>query len=197
MFFKKKTEVFLVYSQMPTKSPLQPNIDMNLVDFNEIPPESMDEKAERVVKEYGNSLLRLAYSYLKNTSDSQDIVQDTLYKYINHKESFETKSHEKAWLMRVAINLSKDKIKYNRFRRADELNENLFSNEEKDLSFVWEAVGNLSEKYRVIIHLFYYEGYTAEKIGEILNKSHSTVRSDLRRARIKLKEILKEGFDFE
>lgn len=105
--------------------------------------------------------------------------------------------HEKAWLLRVAANLSKNRIDYNRIRLTDELNEELIAEEREDLSFVWEAVKALPAHQREAVHLFYYEGYTAAEIGAMLGRRESTVRSDLRRGRAKLKEILKEAYDFE
>ena len=73
----------------------------------------------------------------------------------------------------------------------------LVSEEKEELSFVWEAVKSLPEKYSEVIHLYYQEGYSTADMAAILNKKESTVRSDLKRARDKLKEILKEEYDFE
>ena len=98
--------------------------------------------------------------------------------------------------MHVAANLSKNRIVYNRTRHADELNDALVSEEREDLSFVWEAVKALPETYREAIHLFYYEGYQTAEIAKILDRKEATIRSDLRRGRQKLKEILKEDYDF-
>ena len=159
--------------------------------------EEINQQAEHLLNAYGNSILRLAYSYLHNLSDAEDIVQDTLIQYIKTKPSFASASNEKAWLMRVAANLSKNKIKYNRIRTADELNEQLAADETEDLTFVWEAVRQLPVKYREAIHLFYYEGYSSAQIAEILAKNEQTVRSILHRGRGILKDILKEAYDFE
>lgn len=154
-------------------------------------------EAERLLLEYGNSLLRLAYSYLHNMSDSEDVLQDTLITFIRTAPTFASKSHEKAWAMRVAINLSKNKLQYNKMRCADELSENLASAENEDLSFVWAAVKELPEKYREVIHLFYHEGYQTAEIAEILQKNEATVRSLLHRGKARLRESLREVYDFE
>lgn len=159
--------------------------------------EYINIQAERYLDEYGDSILRLAYSYLHNTSDSEDILQETLIQYLKTAPVFETSSHEKAWLLRVAANLSKNRIIYNRMRSTDELDEKLAAEEREDLSFVWEAVKSLPDKQREAIHLFYYESYTTAQIAKILKRKESTVRSDLRRGRTKLKEILKGEYDFE
>ena len=97
----------------------------------------------------------------------------------------------------MAANLSKNRIDYNRLRDTDELNEELIAEEREDLSFVWEAVKALPEKYREAIHLYYYEGYSTGQMAVLLGRKESSVRSDLKRDREKLKMILKEAYDFE
>ena len=99
--------------------------------------------------------------------------------------------------MRVAINISKNKISYNKIRKTDELSENLEASEKEDLAFVWDAVKKLPTKYREVVHLYYYEGYSTVQIAQMLSKKEATVRSLLKRGREKLKEILKVVYDFE
>ena len=158
--------------------------------------EAVNMQAARVLDEYGNSILRLAYSYLHNMSDAEDILQETLIQFLKTGPLLENPSHEKAWLLKVAANLSKNRIEYNRIRQTDELEETLAADCREDLSFVWEAVKALPDKYREVIHLFHYEGYSTAQIGKMLNRKEATVRSDLRRGRQKLKDILKEAYDF-
>lgn len=158
---------------------------------------AVSETAARLLEVHGNSILRMAYSYMHNISEAEDILQDTLLQYIKTVPEFESDSHEKAWLLRVAANLCKNRLKYNELRRADELDETLTAQEREDLSFVWEAVRSLPEQYREVIHLFYYEGYSTAQIGMILSQKEVTVRSNLYRGRGRLKEILKEAYDFE
>lgn len=152
---------------------------------------------EKILDNYGNAILRLAYSYLHNISDAEDILQDTLIKYMQSAPIFLTEGHKKAWLLHVAANLSKNKINYNKIRETDELEETLVAEEREDLSFVWEAVKALPEKYREVIHLYYQEGYPTKEISKILNRNESSVRSDLKRGREALKKVLKEAYDFE
>ena len=153
--------------------------------------------AGRILDKYGNILLRVAYSYLHNMADAEDILQDTLIQFLKAGPSFENEAHEKAWLITVASNLSKNKINYNKLRDTDELSEELVSQEKEDLNFVWEAVKQLPENNREVIHLFYQEGYSTGEIAEILKRKEATVRSDLKRGRERLKKILKEAYDFE
>ena len=156
-----------------------------------------NSRAAILLEKYGNTILRTAYSYLHNMEDAEDILQDTLIQFLKSDVSYNDEEHEKAWLLRVAINLSKNKIKYNKIRETDELMEGLVSEEKEELSFVWEAVKSLPERYAEVVHLFYQEGYSTVDIAGILKRKEATVRSDLKRARDRLKNILKEEYDFE
>ncbi len=156
----------------------------------------LKEEAAFLLSTYGNRILRLSYSYLHNEQDAEEVLQDTLLKYLQTSPVFESDEHRKAWLLRVAANLSKNRIAYNKIRHTDELNETLIAEEREDLSFVWEAVKQLPEKYREVIHLYYHEGYSTADIALILERKESTIRSDLRRGREQLKITLKEVYDF-
>lgn len=159
--------------------------------------EEYSRNAERLLNDFGNAVLRLSYSYFHNMSDAEDILQETLIQYLKTQPELEGPAHEKAWLLRVAANLSKNRLEYNRLRDTDELEETLVSQEREDLSFLWEAVKRLPHTSRDVIHLFYYEGYQTAQIAKILNRRENTVRSDLLRGRERLKKILKEEYDFE
>ena len=154
-------------------------------------------RAEMILTRFGDSILRYAYTYLHNMSDAEEVLQDTLVQFLKTAPEFESENHEKAWLLRVAANLSKNRIRYNKLRETDELNDELVAEECEDLSFVWEAVKSLPVKYWEVIHLFYHEGYQTVQIAKVLGRNESTVRSDLRRGREKLKEVLKGEYDFE
>lgn len=157
----------------------------------------INRQAGHILDEHGSSILRLAYSYLHNMSDAEEVLQDTLLRFLKTAPTFENSTHEKAWLLRVAGNLSKNRIDYNKVRATDELSDTLKAEKREDLSFVWDAVRSLPVPFREVIHLFYYEGYSTAEISRMLDRKESTVRSDLRRGRLKLKEILKEACDFE
>ena len=159
--------------------------------------EEVNRQAERMLTDYGNSILRLAYTYLHNYSDAEEVVQDTLIRFLRTAPQLTGTEHEKAWLLHVAANLSKNRIAYNKVRAADELSETLAAEEREDLSFVWDAVKKLPQTYREAIHLYYEEGYATAEIARILGRKEATVRSDLRRARAQLKDMLKEVYDFE
>lgn len=158
---------------------------------------AINRRAEEILDTYGSGILRYAYTYLHNMSDAEEVLQDTLVQFLKTAPAFETRQHEKAWLLRVAGNLSKNRLAYNSVRKTDELKDELAAENREDLSFVWDAVKLLPENYRETIHLFYYEGYSTKQIARLLRKKETTVRSDLRRGREKLRAVLKEAYDFE
>ena len=160
--------------------------------------EQAGQMAAEALDTYGNAILRCAYNYLHNMADAEEILQETLLKMLTSAPNFESEEHKKGWLLRVAANLSKNRLEYNALRAYDELSEDLAEEGREDLSFVWEAVKDLPTQFREVIHLLhYYEGYSTEEIALILGRNLSTVRSDLRRGREKLKSVLKEAYDFE
>ena len=170
----------LFFSADETAPPLQPS------------RAKVNERATALLDRHGESILRLAYSYLHNQSDAEDILQDTLIQYLRTAPVLESPAHEKAWLLRVAGNLSKNLLRAQGYRQADQLEETLVAQEREDLSYVWDAVKALPVPYREAIHLFYYEGYSTAQIAQILDQKESTVRSRLKRGREKLKPLLEE-----
>lgn len=156
-----------------------------------------DAQAERVFRRYGNNILRYAYMYLHSMEEAEDILQETMIKYLDSPRRFNDEGHEKAWLLHVAANLAKNRLAFGKRHPSDELDETLAAEHREDLSFVWEAVKTLPVKYREAIHLFYYEGFSTAQAAKILGKNESTVRSLLKRGREQLKSVLKEAYDFE
>jgi len=172
--------------------------------FSEIFETGHREKTEykndisMAMKLYGNSVLRISYAYLHSMSDAEDVVQDTLIKLMQKDPQFESGEHEKAWLLHVAANICKNRLKSPYKSRTDELKEDYAAPKlDDELNEVWEAVKGLAPKYVAVIHLFYQEGYSTKEIASILKKNESTVRSLLSRARGLLKDSLKEAYDFD
>ena len=165
--------------------------------------EEIEREAEEILDTIGNSILRLALSYLHNTEDAEDILQETMIKFVTVRPVFESEAHRKAWLMRVCSNLAKNRIDYNRVRDTMELNEEIVGEVQEDLDkgdeykAIWDAVRALPVNQREAIHLFYQEGYSTAEIALIMGRREATVRSDLKRARDKLRELLKEANDFD
>ena len=153
------------------------------------------QNGARVLEAYGDGILRLAYSYLHSRTDAEDVLQDTLVQYLTKRPVFEGPAHEKAWLMRVAINLCKNQLSAPWKRRWEELDEDqpCFDQEE---SAVLEAVNGLPVKYREVIHLYYVEGYSTAEIASLLGRGEGAVRVQLSRGRERLRRVLKEAYDF-
>ncbi len=153
-----------------------------------------------LVDKYGNMILRIAYTYLKNKADAEDTVQDVFLQIIDKNPIFNDETHEKSWIVRTTINMCKNKLNlfWNKNKCSiDDITE--FANYDKYStdSNVLKAVLSLPDKYRLVVYMYYYEGYSTPEISKIIEKSDTTIRSLLHRARNKLKSILKEEYDFE
>lgn len=158
---------------------------------------SMDKYyIEKVVDRYSDMLMRIALLHLKNRSDAEDASQEIFLKLIQKPRIFESSEHEKAWLIRTAVNLCKDRLKSSWFRKRAILDENMAASAAEE-SEVLSAVMELPLKYRSIVLLFYYEGYSISEISKILNIKENTVGSQLHRARALLKMEMEEGIGDE
>lgn len=143
-----------------------------------------DEYMERVVKTCSNSMLRAAYSVLGSTADAEDAVQDAFLKLIEKKPQFKSKEHEKAWLLRVTINISKNMLKSAARNNLPVTEEIPYSDDKSELLAV---VMSLPERYRTVIHLYYFEGYSIKETAAILKIPAATAGTRLARARNLLK----------
>ena len=146
---------------------------------------------ERVVNEYATMLLRVAYSQLNNRAEAEDTVQEVLLKYMEKAPIFQSEEHEKAWLLRVTVNHCKNHLASAWFRKRADLDEGIPALYNAELEVV-SAVAALPAKYRAVVHLYYFEGYSTKEIAEILHSRPNTVSSRLSRARALLAKALKE-----
>lgn len=154
--------------------------------------------AETLVEMYSDMVYRLAYARSQNVHDAQDITQDVFLKYIRSGKKFNDEEHRKAWLIKVAVNAGNSfaRSAWNR-HRADISEAESETEDIPEKSEVYYAVRELPEKYRVIVHLFYYEEIPVKEIGSILGIGESAVKSRLFRAREMLREKLGgENFEF-
>lgn len=147
------------------------------------------EQIEDAVKKYTNTILNVAYTYVKNTHDAEDITQDVFVSLYRNIWKLKSEEHIKAWLIRVTINKSKNHLKSHWISKRTELPDNLSSLTTKQQDILL-AVLSLDEKYRIPIHLMYYEGYSIEEISKIMRINPSTIGTRLRRGRALLKDIL-------
>ena len=149
----------------------------------------LNEYIQQAVSKYSPIIIRIAFTYVKNITDAEDIMQDVFLSFMKSKPPFESKEHEKAWFIRVAINKSKDYVKKAWFTKRNPLTEDLSYLLEEE-SGVLDAVIGLDEKYRLPIHLFYYEGYSVDEIANLLQTKSSTIKTWLSRGRNILKKKL-------
>lgn len=156
-----------------------------------------EELINSALEMYANTVYRLAFSRTKSSYDAEDILQEVFIKYIKSDIEFYSEEHRKAWIIKVTINCSKNLLTSAWFRRTTSLEDNIVVNIEEK-SEVYKYILDLPNKYRTVIHLFYYEDMATANIAVVLNIKESTVRSQLHRARNILKEKMKgvEYFDF-
>lgn len=152
---------------------------------------SQDE-AVLAIDRYGDMVRRICFMQLKNYADVEDVFQEVFLKYVLHTAPFESDAHERAWLIRVSINTCKDVLKSffkRRVRSIEDVDITSFTMQPED-GVVLDAVLRLPDKYKNVIYLHYYEGYTAVEIGAILQKNENTIYTWLSRAKKQLKESL-------
>lgn len=155
-----------------------------------------DEYIMHVLDKYSRMLIKLAFTYVKNTADAEDITQDVFVSLIKKGCGFENEEHEKAWLIRVTINNCKNHLKSSWNKLKVPLEEDI-SYLPKEDSDVLGMVLNLPTKYRTVIHLYYYEDYSINEIAAILRKNPATIGTWLARGRNLLKSKLIGGFEYE
>lgn len=156
------------------------------------------EYMRHILDTYSESLVRLSYTYVKNICDAEDVVQDVFLALLKRGTPFDSPEHEKAWLLRTAINKSKNFVMSARIKLTVSLDDGANGDREDgsaEKSEVMEAVLSLPEKYRTVIHLFYYNGYSINEIAEIVEKKPATVGTLLARGRKLLKKMMIGGFD--
>ncbi|MBP0982880.1 MAG: RNA polymerase sigma factor [Oscillospiraceae bacterium] len=154
-----------------------------------------DQNVEKYVRLYHTMLHRVAFSYLRSRADAEDVCQDTFVRLMNFSGDFPTDEDCKRWLIRVAVNLSKNLLKYRR-THGEPLE---YPDDNADIpaeptaeSELLPLIKSLPPEYGAVIHLFYYEGYSAKEIAQMLDISVTAVTSRLSRGRRRLKKLLTE-----
>lgn len=149
----------------------------------------LHEAAQRAVKTHLPRLVRTAYAVLGSMADAEDVAQDTFVAYLRQGKAFSDAEHEKAWLLRVCINKSRNLLKSGWRQKTRPLDETLAAVPPGDAD-VLEAVLSLEEKYRLPVHLYYYENYSIREIAALLALPAGTVGTRLDRAKKQLREKL-------
>lgn len=141
--------------------------------------------AAEAFKKHSDMVYRLAVARVKNKYDADDVLQEVFLRFIKAKDKVENEEHLKALLIRITINCSKSMLTSSWFKRTEALSESFSVSDE--YSDTLDSVMRLPQKYRTVIHLHYYMGYSVDEIADILKSKPSTVKSQLHRARQKLK----------
>lgn len=176
-----------------------------------------DRDLQLKIDVYGDMLFKISYLRLQNVQDAEDVVQEVFYQYLKYKQVFESKEHEKAWLIKVTLNTCRKLWRSAKRHPREALDSVLEKTAEGavlgKMPKAWEepekaavireerrqvlkAVLELPAKYRDVIHLFYYENISVKEIARITGRGESTVTSQLTRGRGLLKKALKEEYDF-
>ena len=152
-----------------------------------------DAAFEEAVERYGDTIFRLAYSYLKNRADAEDVMQETLLKL--YRQTFDSPDHERYWVIRVAVNECRKLLRSPWRRRTGPLEElpEMAVFDTPAQSGLFQEVMALPPNYRAAIYLHYYEGYAVREIAAMMRANPSTVQTWLMRARGQLKTNLKEA----
>ncbi len=165
-------EVFLVLTQKQSKS---------------------EEEIRELVDKYSSLIFRISYCILCNVYDAEDAVQETFLKYITKAPEFNNEEHRKAWLIRVSANISKNMLMFRVKRETINIDdvENIGIDQNDYETF--ELIMSLPAKYKVVMTLYYVEGYRSKEIAEIIDISEEAVRKRLQKGR----ELLKKEFEKE
>lgn len=165
------------------------------------------DELETIINEYGDHVYRLAYIYMKQRDLADDIYQDVFLRLIRSEQRIEPPEHLKSWLFRTTINCCKDVWKSNWFRmitfsgvsedKGEDILDSIPSTEstqnDQDQGFITECVCHLPEKYRTVIHLYYYEEYSIREMAALLGKPENTISSQLARGREMLRKQISAG----
>lgn len=162
-------------------------------------PPDPENQIEFVLQKYSKMVYQLAYVRTKNRADAEDLLQEVFLRFLKSNIPFNDDEHCKAWLIRTTINCSKNLLTSAWFRKTVFLEdglENYANVAKKGKSDVFYAVLELPVKYRVVVHLYYYEDFSVAEISTMLNRKESTVKTQLYRARELLKKKLQGDYDY-
>lgn len=144
------------------------------------------------MRTYADMVYRIAYRYVKNTIDTDDVFSDVFLAYFKKERTFESEEHRKAWLIRVTINCAKDLLAQR--AQLQQLHEETLPDQSaRDIDTymdLHEAIEQLRPEYREIIKLYYLDDLSVKEIAQILNKNENTIKTHLFRARETLKSVL-------
>ncbi len=158
-------------------------------------PNCTAAELELAMHTYGAMVYRLAYAQLRSIADAEDIYQEVFLRYFRKRPRFDSEEHRKAWLLRVTLNRARSQFN-SAWRRHTVPLENQVAFPEPESRQLDEAMDRLRPGDRSLLHLFYFEEMSVREIAQLLKRKESTVRTQLTRARNRLKAIM-EGDDHD
>ena len=156
----------------------------------------MQINVKEIIEKYSDMVYRIALTRTGTIENAEDIFQEVFIKFSEKKPEFNSEEHEKAWFIRVTINLTKNMNKSAWNKRVITLDENITFEKEEENN-VFSIVSELPQNYKTVIYLLYYEGYKVKEIAKIMDKREGTIKTWLYRAREILKQKLEGGFGNE
>ena len=164
--------------------------------------ETISNRLTALMNEYGDSVLRMCYVYLKDYQLAEDVAQETFVRVYQHYEEFRNQSSIKTWILKIAINLCKNQMRTHWWKdRSDQELLEADTSESYDSfldrQLVLNEIAKLPAKYKEVILLYYYQELAISEIASLLNEKESTIKARLVRARRKLKPELAEVFCYE
>lgn len=155
-----------------------------------------EQYLKEIIEKHSDMVYRIALTRCESVENAEDVFQDVFVKFSEKMPKFENEEHEKAWFIRVAINLTKNLKKSAWNNKVIELDENIVFETKEELD-IFKTVCELPQNYKTVIYLLYYEGYKVKEISKILKTKEGTIKTWLSRAREMLKEKLEGGFGDE
>lgn len=149
-------------------------------------------EAEDIFFRYGNMLYRIAVVMLGSSHDAEDVVQDTLIRYMEHGKPFRDKNHEKAWLVRVTVNLCKNRLLFARRHPQVEYSELAEYGQDQKDSCLMECLMKLPWTYRAVLLLHYIMGYSVRETAQFLRITEAAAKKRLERGRKRFREIMEQ-----
>ena len=154
------------------------------------------EEIKNMIEKYSGLVYKVAITRSGNIENAEDVFQEVFIKYSQKMPKFENEEHEKAWFIRVTINLTKNLHNQAWNRKTVPLEETI-QFEEKEEENIFQIVSTWPQNYRTVVYLFYYAGYKIKEISKILKTREGTIKTWLSRARESLKEKIEGGFENE
>lgn len=153
-----------------------------------------DEVLEEIISKYSDILFRICLIILGNKNDAEDALQETIIKYMTKAPVFENEKHEKAWLIKVATNVSKDMHSFFTKRQYINIDDVICYAQEQEETYILETLMKIPDKFRIVLTLYYVENYSVKEISEIIGKTESAVKMRLQKGRKLLSEKYRKEY---